>query len=475
MADKTKEKAGGEELLYQLDGKPSLKYAIPIGLQHVFAMFTGNIAPLLIVTSLTGLATPVSQQEIVQMLQCAMLLSGIATLLQVFPIKIGKFQIGSGLPLVMGTSFAFVPIMTYVAGNYGIPAILGGALVGGIVGILMGVFIKPIKKLFPPIVVGSVLMVIGLNLLPTGANYFAGGGSIETNPNFGSGQNLILGFTVLIIITLINRFGKGMLKNLGILIGIAVGYIMAIVMGGIVDFSQVTSASWFELPAFMHFTPEFYLGPILRFAVIYIIVGLEIMGNMAGITNSTMNREPTSEEISGGIIGNSLTSMLGSLFGVFPSSAFGQNAGLVSVSKIINRFSIGVGGIIMVLIAFCPKIGAVFSAMPASVLGGAVISVFAIIFLNGVKLIAKAGFSQNNIQVLSLTLGVGYGLGTALKNVTTLPTVVHFILGEPVLLSCIVCILANILFNGKAALSGDDEPTPAAPVADSAAKKEEVK
>lgn len=451
----TEKKGSGADILYQLDGRPSLKHAIPIGLQHVFAMFAGNIAPLLIITSLAGLAVPVSNQDVVIMLQCAMLMSGIATLVQVLPIRIGKFRIGSGLPLVIGSSFAFVPIMTTVAQEYGILAIFGGSLVGGLMGILMGLFIKPLRKLFPPIVVGSVLVTIGLNLLPTGARYFAGGSATlpdgSVNPDFGSWQNLVLGFTVLLIITLINRFGKGMLKNLGILIGIAAGYLLAFLMGGgRVDFTPVVEAAWFELPRFLHFKPEFHLDAILRFAVVYIIVGLETMGNMTGITNATMERDAKPEEISGGLIGNALTSQIGALFGTFPTSAFGQNAGLVSVSKVVNRFSIGVGAVIMLIAAFCPKIGAFFQAMPSSVLGGAVISVFAVIFLNGVKLLAREGFSPNNIQVLSLTFGVGYGLGTVLSSVKTMPVAVHFILGEPVLLVCIVAILSNLLFNGRA-------------------------
>lgn len=454
MAEEIKRSAG-EQMLYELDGRPPLKYAIPIGLQHVFAMFTGNIAPLLIITSGLGATKAITSEEVVLMVQCAILISGLATLLQVFPIKIGSFRIGSGLPIVIGSAFAFVPIMATVGAQYGIPGILGGSLIGGIAGLLMGVFMKPLQRLFQPIVVGSVLVTIGLNLLPTGANYFAGGAGSE---DFGSLQNLFLGFSVVLVITLINRFGKGMLKNLGILIGIAVGYGIAIAMGGgKVDFTPVMEAKWFAIPAFLHFTPEFHFDAILRFAVIYIIVGLETLGNMTGITNTVMNREPTSGEISGGLIGNSLTSMLGSLFGTFPSSAFGQNAGLVSVSGIINRFSIGTAGIFMVIAAFMPKIGAIFTAMPASVLGGAVISVFAMIFLNGLKLIAKVGFAPANIQVLSLTFGIGYGLASVLKNVTTLPTVAHFILGEPVLLVTIVCILSNILFNGKDALKAPDE------------------
>lgn len=440
--------SSGEELLYKLDGKPPLKYAIPIGLQHVFAMFTGNLAPLLIVTKALNANNPgsVSDAEVVVMVQAAILMSGIATLLQVLPIKIGKkFQIGANLPLVVGTSFAFVPIALSVGAKYGLPGIFGAAIVGGIVEFLMGILVSPLKRVFQPIVVGCVLVTIGLNLMPTGINYFAGGAG---SPNFGSIENLALGFTVFLIITVINRFGKGMVKNLGILIGIAVGYILAIIMG-MVDFTPVAEASWFSFPL-PGITPEFHIEAIISVSAIYIIAGLETMGNMSGITIATMNREATSQENSGGIIANSLTSIMGALLNTFPNSAFGQNAGLVSVSKIINRFAIGTGAVIMIVIGFVPKISALFSAMPSSVLGGAVITVFAIIFLNGVKMLAKAGFSANNIQVLSITFGLGYGLGIVPEATEKLPDPIHFIFSEPVLSVCVIAIIANLVFNGIA-------------------------
>ena len=430
-----------EELLYNLDGKPRLRIAIPIGLQHVFAMFTGNVAPLLIVSGVVGGLTDI---DINIMVQCAMLMSGITTLLQVLPIKIGKFRIGSGLPLVVGTSFAFVPTMNKVGLSYGIPGILGGTLLGAVIEILMGIFIKPLKKIFTPLVVGPVLIAVGLNLMPTGIRYFAGGNGAE---DFGSWQNLVLGFTVFLIITLINRFGKGMLKNLAILIGIAVGYTIAIFMNK-VNFAPLAEAAWFELPKLMHIKPEFHLEAVISFAAVYIIVGLETLGNMTGMTSAALDRDIKPEEASGGIIANGLTSIIGALFGTFPNSAFGQNTGLVSMSKIVNRFAIGTGAIIMLIAAFIPKIGAIFSAMPASVLGGAVISVFAMIFLNGVKMIAKEGFSPKNIQILSITFGLGYGLGVVETATAQLPAALHFIFGEPVLSVCIFGILASLLYNG---------------------------
>lgn len=431
------------QLLYQLEGRPSLRLAIPIGLQHVFAMFTGNLAPILIVTQAMGGA--VSSAEVLLMVQCAMLISGIATLLQIYPFRVGKFQFGSGLPLVMGSSFAFVPIMESAAVQYGIPGILGGTLVGAVAMVVMGLFIRYLRPLFPPIVVGSVLLAIGMDLLPTGAEYFAGGAGAE---DFGSWQNLLIGFVVFAIITVINRFGKGMLKNIGLLIGIASGYLLAVLLGK-VDFSSVAQAAWFGVPQPLYFKPEFHLDIIVSFAAIFLIVGLETMGNMSGVTNGIFNRDPTDAENSGGIIANGISAQIGALFGVFPNSAFGQNTGIVLMTKVVNRFCFAVAAVVMVVASFMPKIGALFSSMPASVLGGAVVTVFAMIFLNGFKMIARDGFTDRNVLMLCVTFGLGYALGLVPEATAQMPAAISFIFSQPVTAVCVVSVIANLIFPGR--------------------------
>lgn len=427
------------ELLYQLEGRPGLALALPIGLQHVFAMFTGNLAPILI---LGGVVSGISANDKVVMIQCAMLMAGLMTLLQVYPLKIGKFQIGAGLPVIMGTSFAFVPSMKAVGAAYGIPGVLGAALLGGFAELLFGIFIKPLKRFFPPLVVGCVLITIGISLLGIGANYIAGGAGAE---DFGSRQNLLLGFSVFCIITLLSRFGKRTLKTLSILIGIGVGYVLAVLMGK-VDFSPIVAASWFDLPLPFHFSMEFHLDAIISFAAVYIIIALETMGNTAGITMATMGRDTTPEETSGTIVAAAVGGQIGAIFNTLPLAAFGQNAGIVSMTRVINRFCIATGGAVMVFAAFCPKIGAVFSSLPASVLGGAVLTVFAMIFLNGIKMVAKEGFSENNCRVIAITFGLGYGLGIVPEATSGLPPAIHFLLGEPIMSVCIVSVLACLMF-----------------------------
>lgn len=435
----TSKNSTDHELLYQLEGRPGLALALPIGLQHVFAMFTGNLAPILI---LGGVVSGISANDKVVMIQCAMLMAGLMTLLQVYPLKIGKFQIGAGLPVVMGTSFAFVPSMKAVGAAYGIPGVLGAALLGGFAELLFGIFIKPLKRFFPPLVVGCVLITIGISLLGIGANYIAGGAGAE---DFGSRQNLLLGFAVFCIITLLSRFGKRTLKTLSILIGIGVGYVLAVLMGK-VDFSPIMAASWFDFPLPFHFSMEFHLDAIISFAAVYIIIALETMGNTAGITMATMGRDTTPEETSGTIVAAAVGAQVGAIFNTLPLAAFGQNAGIVSMTRVINRFCIATGGAIMVFAAFCPKIGAVFSSLPASVLGGAVLTVFAMIFLNGIKMVAKEGFSENNCRVIAITFGLGYGLGIVPDATSGLPPAIHFLLGEPIMSVCIVSVLACLLF-----------------------------
>jgi len=439
-------------VLFQLNGRPPLSKAALIGLQHVFAMFIGNLAPILLVC---GVLASVSSTDRLMLIQGAMLMSGIATLLQIYPIKLGKrFRIGSGLPVVMGTSFAFVPTMLVLAPQYGIAGILGGSLVGGVVGILLSIFIKPLKRFFPPVVIGSVIVTIGINLLLIGGNYFAGG---VGSPTFGSIQNLGIGFLVFLIITLLNRFAKGMLKAVGILIGIAVGYLVSAFLG-MVDFSTVAAAPWFSLPRPLYFMPQFHFDAILAIAVVYIIIMLETMGNTAGITIATMDRDISTQEASGGIAASALSSMLGTLFGALPNAAFGQNAGIVSMTKVINRFAVATSAVIMISIAFLPKIGELFSAMPASVLGGAIISVFAMIFINGIKMITRNGIDEKKALTLAVTFGLGYGLGILPSETLAMPPVLSFIFKEPVTAVCVTSILANILFTiGKK--SNDKTPT----------------
>lgn len=431
--------ARDQELIYQLEGKPRLRTALPLGMQHVLSMFASNLAPILIIAGACGLAGA----DTVIMVQCAMFVSGLTTFIQLYPLRIGKhFQIGANLPIVMGTSFAFVPTAATVAATGGISAVLGASLLGSLTEVFMGFFYKYIRRFFPPLVVGSTLVTIGVNLLKVGVDYFAGGAGAA---DYGAPHHLALGFLVLSVIVLLQRFGKGLLKNSAILVGLVVGYLVSIGMN-IVDFTPVTQAGIFSIPLPLQFNMTFPLSSVLSFAALYIVSGLETIGNTSGITIAGFDREATERETSGAILADALGSTTAAFFNALPNTAFGQNAGIVSMTKVVNKWCIAVGAFVLMICGFLPKLGAIFSAIPSAVLGGAVISVFSMILINGIKMIAKAGFSERNVLVLGITFALGLGLSGNPAAVAQLPSVLRFVFADSVAATCIVAILINIIF-----------------------------
>lgn len=439
-ADATKTAAQkDQELIYQLEGRPRLRTAFPLGMQHVLAMFTSNLAPILIIAG----ACSLSGADTVIMVQCAMFVSGLTTFVQLYPIKLGKkYRIGANLPIVMGTSFAFVPTAATVAATGGIGAVLGGSLLGSLTEVFMGFFYKYIRRFFPPLVIGTTLVTIGVNLLRVGVNYFAGGVGAS---DFGSAENLFLGFFVLLVIIVLQRFGKGLLKNSALLIGLVLGYIVAVIMGK-VDFAPIAQAGIISIPLPLQFKMTFSLQAVLSFAALYIVSGLETIGNTSGITIAGFNREATEKETSGAILADALGSTTAAVFNALPNTAFGQNAGIVSMTKVVNKWCIAVGAFVLMVSGFFPKLGALFATIPAPVLGGAVISVFSMILINGIKMISKAGFSERNVMVLGVTFALGLGLAGSPEAVAGLPGVFRFIFSDSVAATCIVGIVANILF-----------------------------
>ncbi len=428
-----------EELSHQLEGRPRMRVAFPLGLQHILAMFTSNLAPIMIVAGVCGLVGA----DLVMMMQCAMFVSGVTTLVQLYPIKIGKnFQIGGNLPIVMGTSFAFVPTMASIGAVGGIGAVLGASLVGSAVEAFLGIFFKHIRRFFPPLVVGCTLITIGVKLLGVGAGYFAGGVGSE---DYGSIQNLGIASFVLLTTILLQRFGKGVLKSSAILVGLTAGYLLCIPLD-MIDFSNVGEAGWFSLPLPMRFEMTFSLPAILSMTALYLVSGLETIGNTSGLTIAAFDREATERETAGAIMADSLGSATAAIFNALPNTAFGQNVGIIAVTKVVNKWCVAVGAIFLALCGFIPKLGAIFAAIPAPVLGGAIISVFSMIMLNGIKMIGKAGFSERNTLVLGITFALGLGLASDADAVAALPGALGFIFADPVAATCIVSIIANIVF-----------------------------
>ena len=441
-ADRKSTREQDRKMVYELDGRPSLSTAVPLGLQHVLAMFTSNLAPILIIAGVCGL----SGADTVTMVQCAMFVSGLTTFIQLYPLRLGsRYPVGARLPIVMGTSFTFVPTASAVGAAGGIGAVLGGCLAGSLVEVFMGFFYKYIRRFFPPLVVGCTLVTIGVNLLGIGVDYFAGGAGAA---DYGSLKNLAAASFVLVIVILLQRFGKGLAKNAAILIGLVAGYILAAVLG-MVDTAPIADAAWFGLPLPMQFQLTFQPAAIMSFAALFVTSGLETIGNTSGITMAGFDREATERETSGAILADALGSTTAALFNALPNTAFGQNAGIVAMTRVVNRWCIATGAFILMISGFFPKLGTIFSAIPNAVLGGAIITVFGMILINGIKMIAKAGFSERNILVMGLTFVFGIGVPAYPEAVAQLPGFIRFIFNDAVTATCITAIIANVLFPMK--------------------------
>ncbi|MEG0846898.1 MAG: nucleobase:cation symporter-2 family protein [Niameybacter sp.] len=388
-----------KESIYELDGRVPLKKAIPLGMQHVLAMFVGNVSPLIIVCGM--LQIPAEQKA--ALIQNAMFIAGLITLIQLYPLG----RIGAKLPIVMGTSSGFLPTVQAAAGSYSYGAIMGASFTGAIIEMILGFFIKPLKKFFPPVVTGTVVIAIGFSLIPTGVKFLAGGIGAQ---DFGAPENLFLGFLVMIIIIGLKQFTKGFTSVSSILIGIVVGYIVAMCMGK-VDFSGVTNAAWFSMPQPFMFPFEFKLEVIIPMCIMYIATAVETVGDVSGITMGGLDREPSDRELAGSVLADGFGSAIASVFGVLPNTSFSQNVGLVSMTKVVNRFTIMTGAVFLILAGFFPKLGAVVAATPQSVLGGATVIMFAMIAVSGMQLVFKQDMSGRNGMIVAIALGLGLGLG----------------------------------------------------------------
>ena len=386
--------------IYNLDGRVPVAKAIPFGVQHILAMFVANLTPITIIAAAGGLA----QHEIAILLQNAMFVAGIATLIQLYPV----WKIGSKLPIVMGVSFTFVTVLSTIAVNYGYPSVIGAVLVGGIFEGTLGLLAKYWRKIISPIVAASVVISIGFSLFTVGARSF-GGGYVE---DFGSAENLLLGTITLVVCLGWNCIAKGYLKQLSVLVGLIVGYVVAIFMGK-VDLSVIFSGGLIALPKLLPYMPEFNLGAIFSVCIIYLVSAAETIGDTSAMVATGLNREIEEKEISGSLACDGFASSVASLFGCPPVTSFSQNVGLIAMTKVVNRFTIMTGAACMILAGLLPPVGNFFASLPESVLGGCTIMMFGTILTSGMQMVAKAGFTQRNITIAALSLSMGIGFTTA--------------------------------------------------------------
>ncbi|HJB28179.1 MAG TPA: purine permease [Candidatus Blautia faecavium] len=427
--------------IFELNGIPRVGEALPLALQHVVAMIVGCVTPAIIVSGAVS-GGGLSSSDQVILIQAALVVAAISTLIQLFPIGRGKLAIGSGLPVIMGVSFAYVPSMQAIAEGYGVATILGAQVVGGVVAIVMGLLVKQIRVFFPPLITGTVVFTIGLSLYPTAINYMAGG---TGNEDYGSWQNWLVAFLTLAVVTVLNHFGKGIWKLASILIGIIVGYILSIPFG-MVDFSSVGEAGIFQLPKFFHFGIHFEISACVAIGILFAINSIQAIGDYSATTIGAMDRTPKDEELQNGIVAYGITNIIGAVFGGLPTATYSQNVGIVTTTKVINRWVLGLAAVILGIAGLVPKFSAILTTIPQCVLGGATVSVFASIAMTGMKLVASAEMDYRNSSIVGLAAALGMGVSQATEALSTFPDWVTTIFGRsPVVLATLIAVLLNII------------------------------
>ncbi|MGM7724663.1 nucleobase:cation symporter-2 family protein [Metabacillus sp. Hm71] len=414
-------------------GKPEI---FSLGLQHVLAMYAGALLVPLIVGGALGF-TP---NQIAFLVSIDLLTCGIATILQSMKSK----YVGIGLPVVLGTSFVAVSPMIMIGTSYGTSAIYGSIIAAGLFIILFANFFGKLIKLFPPVVTGTVVTIIGLSLIPTGIRNMGGGASSQ---DFGSAENIILSFGVLTIILIMNRFFKGFLRAISVLIGIMIGTIAAALMGKL-DTQVVADASWFHLPAPFHFgVPTFEMMPILTMILVGIVILVESTGAFLALSKMT-GKELTEKEIASGYRTEGIAFTLGGIFNAFPYSTFAQNIGLVELSGVKTRHVTIAAGFILIALGFIPKIAALATLIPTAVLGGATVIMFGMVVSSGIKMLTRVDFSNNNnLLIIACSISLGLGATVVPDLFVALPETLRIIVSDGIITGSLTAIMLNIVFN----------------------------
>ena len=441
--------ASRRDLLFQFRGTPPIGASISLALQHLVAMIVGCVTPPIIIAGAIGL----SQADRVLLIQASLVMSAVCTLLQLFPIG-GRF--GSGLPVILGVSFAYLPSMqAIVAGGGGVSAIAGAMLVGGVVAVLVGIFVKKIRMLFPPVITGTVVFTIGLSLYPTAINYMAGGTAntaeavaakgLPEAMVYGSWQNWLIAALTLTVVMLLNNKAKGVCKLASILLGMLFGYVVALCFG-MVSFADVGDAAWFSLPRLLHFGITFDAPSCIAVGLLFAINSIQAIGDFTATTVGGFDRDPTDNELQGGIIAYGVSNILTAFFGGLPTATYSQNVGIVTTNKVVNRTVFAFAGGFLLLAGVSPKFAAILTTIPQCVLGGATITVFSTIAMTGMKLIASQDLTARNTTIVGLSAALGVGISQASAALSQFPAAVTMIFGKsPVVIATLMAVLLNLI------------------------------
>ena len=421
--------------VFEMSGVPPMKQVVPLGLQHVVAAIVGVITPAILVSNAVGLE--VADKTL--LIQVSLLITAIATLVQVF----GLWRVGAKLPVVMGVSFAYVPTLLALANGYhDLSVILGAQIVGGCVAILFGIFVKQLRVFFPPMVTGTVIFTIGLSLYPTAVKYMAGGAGAA---DFGSWQNWLVAVITLAVVIFCNNFTKGVTKLASILMGIIVGYLVALCFG-MVDFSSVGAAGIVAVPVPFKFGIKFVPAACVSMAVMYIVNSVQTIGDLTSTTLGGLDREPTDRELSGGIVCQGAASVVGAFFGGLPTASYSQNVGIVTVNRVVNRVVFGFAAVVLLIAGFVPKFSALLTTIPQCVIGGATISVFATITMTGIRMISSAGLTPRNVSIVGIAVALGVGVTQVSGSLAGFPEWVGTVFGgSSVVISPLIALLLNLI------------------------------
>lgn len=421
-------------MVYDIDDRPRFREAVPLGLQHVLAMFLSNIAVPLIIAIAIGMTT----SEKVFLVQMALFMAGVATIIQSYPIG----PVGARMPIVMGTSFAFVAGIISISKQYNLATAFGACLAAALVEVVIGFSYGKFKRFFPPLATGIVVMLIGLTLIPVGMDYAAGGVGAA---DYGSLQNLLLAGTVFVITLILNQFSKGFWSYASVLIGTTIGYGMALFMGK-VELAGVADRSWLSLPVPFTFGLEFHVAPILTLSFIYVISALETLGDISG-TTAALGREPTNPEMKGGLVADGVMSGMAAIFGAFPNTSYSQNVGLINFTGIVSRHVSAIGGGFLLFLGLVPKVGVLVASIPPAVIGGAGLIMFAMIFASGAAIVHRSVvMNKRNMIILAVSIGLGLGVEFRPDVLQHLPRFAQTLFGQGLVVGGLMGFLLNLIF-----------------------------
>lgn len=424
---------------------PPLAQAVPLGIQHVLAMFVSNVTPAIIVCGAAGFGFGSNSPDFPQMIymiQMSMFFAGVATLFQ----TVGAGPIGARLPIVQGTSFAFIPIMIPLVAGKGVDAIavlMGGIVAGGLFHAFLGLFIGKLRFALPPLVTGLVVTMIGLALVKVGIQYAAGGVPAIGTPAYGSLVNWSMALIVVLVTLGLKFFTRGMLSVSAVLIGLLVGYAYAFVIGE-VSLGNVVRAAPFALPNPLHFGMEFTVAAVVGFCLMSFVSAVETVGDVSGITKGGAGREATDKEIQGATFADGFGTAVSGLFGALPNTSFSQNVGLIAMTGVMSRGVVTIGALFLILCGLVPKIGAVISSVPIEVLGGGVIVMFGMVVAAGISMLSDVDWNRRNMVIFAISLSLGLGLQLEPGALQHLPETAKVLATSGILPAAFIAIVLNI-------------------------------